>query len=517
MSLTIPADLLLSSEEAFQGDLLRYHPNYFINKIFGYTIWDHHQKILDHYFSEQETLDEAPRGCGKTRIGTIGYGAWRAVNDPDLRILITSDTDQHATRFLNTIKNAIEFHPLIKKHYGDLKGDRWSDHEAILAGRTKILTESTFTAHGAMSGAVTSGHYDIILADDLVNFANARTEGEREKMIDWFKLTLLPTLIPGGEIHVLGTRYHFLDLYKVLEGELGYDVQIQRAIETDTQGEEISIWEPYMPLDDRVEGIDPRTGKPKITKGLRTIRDKVGSIVFNLQYQNDVALMMKGDIFQFDWFKYFDFTTVNGEQVLEREDGQMVKLSDLKIYMGVDPAVSEKDTADYFVICIIGISKTKPIDCYVLDIVRDRFSYEMRAQSIAKKWNQWKPRVVGIENVAFQKDFCDRIRHTFPFIRVKEIKTTRDKVSRAYNRSGLVQNGHVWVRSGMSRFVEELCLMPGGEHDDQFDGFDFAMWVGDSSPEGGVLMTTLPGYSQKDDPLHVSNETKLNFRRKLEQ
>lgn len=255
-----------------------------------------------------------------------------------------------------------------------------------------------------------------------------------------------------------------------------------------------------MPLNDRV------AGKVK-TVGLRTIRDRVGTIVFDLQYQNDVELMKKGDIFQFNWFKYFDFATVNGEMVLERDDGLMVKLSDLQLYMGVDPAVSEKDTADYFAICIIGITKGPNPDYYVLDVTRGRYSYEQRSQVIAAKWRQWKPWVCGIESVAFQQDFCDRIRHTFPFIRIKEIKTTRDKVSRAYNRSGLVENGHVWVRDGMSLFVEELCLMPGGEHDDQFDAFDFAMFAGEV-PQGGVVMTTTPArkkYTQRDpEPLRGS-------------
>lgn len=497
-------EIYLKAEPALQRDLLRTSVRYFTNKVFGYTIWEHHDRILSHYEAAQQTLDLAPRGSGKTRVGTIGYGAWKAVNDPDVRILIVSDTDQHATRFLNTIKSAIEYHPLIKTYYGDLKGPRWSDHEATLLGRTKILTEATLTAHGATSGAVTSGHYDLILADDLVNFANARTEGERERMVDWFKLTLLPTLIPGGEVHVLGTRYHYLDLYKHLIEDLDYDLQIQEAIITDETGAERSIWEDFMPLNDRVEGT-------VVTRGLRSIRQNVGTLVFNLQYQNDVELMKKGDIFQFDWFKYFEFATVNGEPVLEREDGIMVRLSDLKIFMGVDPAVSEKDTADYFAICIIGISKEG--DYYVLDIVRDRYTYQQRAQAIAKKWNQWRPRVAGIESVAFQLEFCQRIRDTFPFIRIKEVKTTRDKVSRAYNRSGLVENGHVWVRHGMSLFVEELCLMPGGEHDDQFDAFDFAMYAGDV-PGGGIMITKTPAMRKyKTDRYDQVEQVRGSWRR----
>ncbi len=169
----------------------------FIFHIFNYVIEPHHENILAHVESYPLTLDLAPRGSGKSRIVTIGYAAWRAIVDPDIRILILSDTDDHAVRFLNTIKTALHQHPLIKQHFGPVEGDKWTDHQIVLAGRKKILTEATITALGAYSGAVTSGHYDLIICDDLVNFENSRTEGGRARMLEWFKQTLLPTLIPG--------------------------------------------------------------------------------------------------------------------------------------------------------------------------------------------------------------------------------------------------------------------------------------------------------------------------------
>jgi hypothetical protein len=44
----------------------------------------------------------------------------------------------------------------------------------------------------------------------------------------------------------------------------------------------------------------------------------------------------------------------------------------------------------------------------------------------------------------------------------------------------------------MSDFVEELCIMPDGAHDDQFDAFDFAIAVSESGG-GDAKMTKLPG------------------------
>ena len=119
---------------------------YFITHIFNYVIEPHHENILAHAETCSQTLDLAPRGCGKSRIVTVGYAAWRALIDPNIRILIVSDTDEHSTRFLGTIKTALKNHPVINQHFGTVEGDKWTDHQIVLAGRTKILTEATITA-----------------------------------------------------------------------------------------------------------------------------------------------------------------------------------------------------------------------------------------------------------------------------------------------------------------------------------------------------------------------------------
>jgi|GEM_PF-544161 len=488
-----PATVAAAHEKEFLLQSCRY----FIKKVFSYVIEPHHERLLHHIENTSISLDLAPRGCGKSRVVTVGYAAWRALQDPNIRILIVSDTDDHAVRFLGTIKTALHHHPLIRKHFGPLSGERWTDHQVVLKGRSKILTEATITAHGAYSGAVTSGHYDIIICDDLINFENARTEGSRDRMLEWFRQTLLPTLIPGGELHIIGTRYHFMDLYQTMIDELGYDTQIQQGIRRDDNGDECSIWETYMPLHDR---LDPATGK--LTEGLLTIRENLGAVIFNLQYQNDAELMKKGNIFEYDWFRWYTTETrVDGKLWIVRSDGVEIDASRLIPYGGVDPSIGEGDQSDYFAVCIIGLEKIAK-EIYVLDIYKARLTYEGRASIVNAKYQQWHPHIMGIEDVAFQKEFVQRIRKTFPFIRVKEVKTTKDKVSRAYGRSGLVQNGKVWVKKGMADFVSELCIMPDGAYDDQFDAFDFAIYVSESAG-GASKQTALPGsgkYTTETEP-----------------
>jgi phage terminase large subunit-like protein len=449
---------------------LRLDPKYFIKQVFNYKIALPHYNILTHYEQARETLDLGPRGCGKTLIGNIGYSTWLAANNPNIRILILSDTDKHAIRFLGVTKAALGMDPVIRKYYGALKGDIWTDHELVIATRTdKTLMEATISAMGMYSGAVTSGHYDVIIADDLINFDNSRTEGMRERTDFWFKTTVLPTLLPGGEIRCQGTRYHYNDVWNMVQNELGFDTQIQQAIIEEGTLNERSIWETHMPLHTKIVN-------GKKIKGLIEIRDGdkqgsgIGTLIFNLQYQNNVDLQKKGDIFQYNWFKFTDNISDN-----------------LRIYQGIDLAISKSDTAAFFVVLTLGIDQEGNI--YVLDIFRERgISFNSQRETIIKKAEEWKPLRIGIETNAYQEVMAQEVKR-LTLLPVLQIHTVKDKTMRAQSRSGLVEGGRVNVKTNMHTFVSELVMMPDGKYKDQFDAFDFALTVSESAQQ-----SPLPAY-----------------------
>jgi predicted phage terminase large subunit-like protein len=448
-------------------ELLVASPSYFIKEVYGYIIAPHHFNILEHFNKSQTTLDLAPRGSGKSRVGNIGYASWCVCNQPNARLLVLSDTDGHAVRFLSTIKNVLGTSPIIEEFYGKIQGEQWTDHQITTSLRTdRSITEASITALGMYSGAVTSGHYSHIFADDLNNFANTRTQGMRERGKTWWKTTVLPTLLPGGEIRGLGTRYHYDDLYKTFTKELGYDTQVQAAIIDPGTPKERSIWEAFMPLHSRViNGV--------LVKGLIEIRDGtlggtdsgIGSLIFGLQYQNDTALQESGVIFRYDWFNFYD----------ELPPG-------LRVYQGVDLAISKKDTADFFVILTLGIDNLGNV--YILDIYKKRgVSFNDQRNLVIKKAEEWKPLRIGIETNAYQAVLAEEVKR-ITLLPIIELPTSKDKVLRAQMRSGLVESGRVYVRHNMHDFVSELTMFDAdAEHDDQFDAFDFGLTVA----ENGVV------------------------------
>ena len=171
----------------------------------------------------------------------------------------------------------------------------------------------------------------------------------------------------------------------------------------------------------------------------------------------------------------------------------MKKVKIDRIYIGVDPAISQKSSSDFFCICVIGVDSAKNI--YVLDIVREHLTFDKQIETIKRKYDEWQPLIIGIEKVAYQEALIQHLRKQYPEMKIHEIQTVKDKVSRAYNRSGLFENGKIFVRKDMHLFIDELVLFPDALHDDQFDAFDFALDVAFDSGKPTPSSYLSPGFS----------------------
>jgi predicted phage terminase large subunit-like protein len=83
---------------------------------------------------------------------------------------------------------------------------------------------------------------------------------------------------------------------------------------------------------------------------------------------------------------------------------------------------------------------------------------------------------IGIESNSYQMAMAQELKRSSS-LPIHKIKTSRDKISRAMRRSALFENGKVFFRKNMEDFEEQLLLFPDVEHDDLFDGFDFAVQI----------------------------------------
>lgn len=195
----------------------KYQTNFlaFLKEVLNYTDVEEqpHNDIIQTLLSpSQYKMFLLPRGSFKSSIITIGYSMWRITQNPNIRILIDSKTLEKARMFLSEIKYHIEYNQRFKDLYGDWKYVPGFQEGAItVPQRTKPLKEATIET-GGVNSPQTGGHYDMIVADDLHDEKNVASEIERQRVILHFK-TLFPILEPKGQLILVGTRWHWDDLY----------------------------------------------------------------------------------------------------------------------------------------------------------------------------------------------------------------------------------------------------------------------------------------------------------------
>lgn len=422
-------------DNSYKKMLCLLNPEHFIENVLKYDMRAHHEAILTHILSNRISLNLAARGHGKSTIGNIAFCIYKIIQDRNIRILIVSNTNIQATSFIREVKNQFESNQKLIDIFGIFADSRkWTESELTVAGRTSVKKESTLTALGA-TGALTGKHFDIIIADDITDFESSRTELQRTKLSEWYRTSLLPSLEPGGQLVVLGTRYAPRDLYQELIDSTQYAVQIQQAILPGN----VALWPEKFSIED-----------------LQRKKEELGSLIFDLQFQNSTELARAGHIFRYEWMNFYDKIPEN-----------------LRVYQGCDLAISTKETSDYFVLCTIGHDKTEG-KFYVLDLFRDRLSFKQQLEIIKKKAQQWQPLSIGIESNAYQSALSGELIRTTS-LPIKQITTVKDKVSRAQKRSALFENGKILLRKDMNILIEELCLFPNGSHDDGFDALDMAI------------------------------------------
>lgn len=443
-----------------------------MTEVLGYEIKDFH---LGLYLSNKKNslvisnnedknqrwnLTLAPRGFGKSTCLNISRCILEILKNPNIRILIASKTDTNAVAFLSEIKQKLQ-RKALTDIFGPQQGSPWNDGNIRVATRTSDNKEDTIETIG-IGGALASKHYDLIIADDLIDEANSMTEGQREKILTWFLKVLDPTLEPHGEMSIIGTRYNPEDLYGYL---------IVNVLHSKGEGGRIRRHYQVLPSLLKIKGVGRGTRESKrytslwpekcSVEFLLKKRRILGTIIFNTQYQNDVEAM-KGKIFKIDWFKYFSLQSIN--------------LSELKIFQGIDLAIKQSESADKFAHVTIGIHpRTKNI--YVLDYFNEVTHYNDQKRVTKEMFYKYDPIRVAVEANGYQQAFLQDINtdDELASIRTTPLFTEKDKTTRAWKLSAYFERGQVFFREGMNEFVEHLLQFPHGRYKDLFDALDNAI------------------------------------------
>lgn len=423
--------------QVYQQDFFR-----FCRDVLGYADMnqEHHAlcEFLQHHPAHTKLI-LMPRYTFKSSIATIGHTLWLLLNDPNQRLLLYADAVEKAEGNLLGIKNHLlglsgisKFRAVCPGWEVDPKQGVWNQSAIVVSPRTHAHAEPSVDTAGLETSKV-GKHYDRIKFDDLVTDKNITTKDLMDKVEQCYKKAL-SLLKPSGHVELIGTRWHFGDLYGRLlveyKGSKEFAVFHRKAHEGAT----------YFFADIGTESLTPDfLAHKKATQGTR---------LFSALYQNEPT-SAEDQVFKLEHFRFYNPAKT---EVFTRW------LQGLYITCAVDPIPPPtSDHGDDAAITVVGTDSDHTL--YLLDAVAGRLTPEQQIEEILSLHAAWHFRKLGIETNAFQRMIktalenklmeCRRDSRWQPFSIIEFQGLTQG------NKEQRIQGLQPWHERGLIRFPGE--------------------------------------------------------------
>lgn len=218
-----------------------------------------------------------------------------------------------------------------------------------------------------------------------------------------------------------------------------------------------------------------------------------------------------------EWLKYY-----HPDEILADSSRPMSPNNvNLKVYIGVDPAISESDKADRFVATVIGVTKDRR-QIYLLEQYAGRIPFPEQVDKIHELFLKWSPHFIGIEKTAYQAALAQQVSRLEGFPPVVPHFTKGKKHERILAMSPLFRIGKVKILREHIDFIDEWLDYDSSKpnpKDDCLDSMDIALrTAGVFLP--GMVQASSGKFSDNDNSLEAliyrdlpsrMDDDKLNF------
>lgn len=447
---------------------------YFLNKD-PYACQEEWGKRLD----DDDILWEAdfePRDHGKTELFVVSYPLRKLCQNPNIRILIVKNTKQAAMKVVSAIKIQLEnnekikafYQPYWQAEYGfdDISNAELKDKEGqstwgadkIYVKRTIISLDPTIEAVG-VGGAITGGHYDIIILDDVEDPARLKTDQAYLDQIDWYTGTILQLREPWTKVIVVGTfKRASGDLYDLVRKNRLYSTTIQASIISPKLSE--ITYERVFNDDHRLVGV--KNIRPKKIKVLcpekwtieRLIMDREGALTpgmtdntWRREKMNDLSAF-KESIYKRLWFQ-------NRYHIAAIQDivqDNFVRPFFRAIITGWDTAHTDKKTNSIAAFSVGESFGVGPRGYYLLpDFYRAQVEYPILKRNVCAMYDRVRPNVTIIEYKDTGISLVQELKKPFEWNGVLETmpivayEPDSDKIARANASTPAWESGLIWL------------------------------------------------------------------------
>lgn len=394
------------------------------------------------------------RECGKSAILSMSFPLWAILGEQKIKyVLILSQTQQKAQMFLQQIKYELETNELLKRDLGPFQEERnqWNIVSLCLTHyNAKISIAST--EQSIRSWRHMQYRPQLIICDDAEDLEGVNTKESRDKLYNW----LLGDVIPAGSrntrLMVTGGVLHENSLTK----------RLQKNIAEDKMD---GIYREYPILD--------KSGNPTWPSKFRTPEDierekrKIGN---ELIWQREYMLQIvpeEDQVVRPEWLEGQDY-----DELPDSKDFCQTLIS-------VDPAASQKESADYTAIVVIsqysyGIGRKFYVHP---NPINDHLSFHETKETVKRlyflyaKFGSVQVIVEGV--VAFQYLSQELLRDG---IYVKNLTVRGDKHERLRMAAAPIEAKMVYFhRQGCELIKQQLLGFGYENHDDLSDAFSLGI------------------------------------------
>jgi predicted phage terminase large subunit-like protein len=234
------------------------------------------------------------------------------------------------------------------------------------------------------------------------------------------------------------------------------------------------LWETAEEADNWERFKFATTDNPMIDpEEVEAARKEVGSIVFAQEYLAEFVDAGQG-MLRPEWLNYYVQVPDEAGNVKCIVEGSEYYLKALKKFGIVDLATTTNKDSDYTVITSFAVTPDNRL--LVIDMQRQKLEGPDIIPAIKRSIDKNKLEYVGIERQGFQTTIIQMAQRSG--IRVKDLKSDKDKVTRALPLSARMESGDVFLLRDthwLPEMEREIMTFPAGAHDDIIDTLSYGV------------------------------------------
>lgn len=395
-----------------------------------------------------------PPRHGKTQLASIFFPAWALGRYPELKFILATYGAELSEEVGMKTRDLIN-NDAYQNIFNGVK------LKADTKAKAKWMTDKggSYTAVG-VGGAITGKGGQIILIDDLLkDRAEAESENISNTAWDYYRSTLYSRQEGNAAIIVIMQRWNQKDIVaRLLEEdklrkESGGTPENWEVINFPA----IAVEDEYHPITHKLLRKEGQVLWPeKYDLAFLESQKQQSPYFWSSQYQQD-PIMAETAEFKVEMFRYFNEEELTGKY--------------LRYYTIVDPAISQKKSADNTVVLTVAKEVNGP-NIYRIREDAGRFTPQETVDLIFKHTGEYNSEL-WLETIAYQASLKFLIQEKQRLIQryftVYELKSSTKKEERIRGLLGLYQTGVIWHRKSDSNYELELLAFPNGRRDDRAD------------------------------------------------